>query len=103
MPLASASAATPSLLHRVSTALYVRPKLLLVLLLVPPLLWLGVIYLGSLFSLLVQSFFSVDDFTGKVVYIPTFATYAGLFNETSIGVIRRTAMTAMVVSLNRPA
>src|SRR5260370_41730591 len=73
--------------------------LLLVLLLVPPLLWLGVIYLGSLFSLLVQSFFSVDDFTGKVVYIPTFATYAGLFNDTSIGVIRRTASTALVVTL----
>lgn len=99
MPLTSASAATPSLLHRVSTALYVRPKLLLVLLLVPPLLWLGIIYLGSLFSMLVQSFFSVDDFTGKVVYSPTFATFAGLFNETSIGVIRRTAMTAMTVTL----
>ena len=99
MSLASVSAAKPSLLHRVSTALYVRPKLLLILLLVPPLLWLGVIYLGSLFSLLVQSFFSVDDFTGKVVYSPTLATYAGLFNDTSIGVIRRTAMTAIVVTL----
>ncbi|MDQ7249872.1 ABC transporter permease [Dongia sedimenti] len=99
MSSASASAAPPSLLHRLSTVLYVRPKLLLILLLVPPLLWLGVIYLGSLFSLLVQSFFSVDDFTGKVVYSPTLATYAGLFNETSLGVIRRTASTAAVVTL----
>ena len=95
----TAATATPTLLHRISTALYVRPKLLLVILLVPPLLWLGIIYLGSLFSLLVQSFFSVDDFTGKVVYSPTLASYAGLFNETSIGVIRRTATTAIVVTL----
>jgi putative spermidine/putrescine transport system permease protein len=96
---ASASAAPPSLLHRISTALYVRPKLLLILLLVPPLLWLGIIYLGSLFSLLAQSFFSVDDFTGKVVYQPTLATYASLFNETSLGIIRRTVLTAAVVTL----
>jgi putative spermidine/putrescine transport system permease protein len=91
--------ASPSLLHRISTGLYVRPKLLLVLLLVPPLLWLGVIYLGSLFSMLVQSFFAVDDFTGKVVYQPTLASYAGLFNETSLGVIRRTVLTAAIVTL----
>jgi putative spermidine/putrescine transport system permease protein len=90
---------SPSWLHRISTALYVRPALLLALLLVPPLLWLGVIYLGSLFSLLAQSFFSVDDFTGKVVYQPTLATYAGLFNETSLSVIRRTVLTAAVVTL----
>jgi putative spermidine/putrescine transport system permease protein len=95
----AAAAASPSLLHRVSTALYVRPRLLLALLLLPPLLWLGIIYLGSLFSLLVQSFFSVDDFTGKVVYSPTLATYAGLLNDTSISVIRRTALTAAVVTL----
>ena len=99
MPADTTATASPSLLHRLSTALYVRPKLLLVCLLLPPVLWLGIIYLGSLFSMLVQSFFSVDDFTGKVVYSPTLATYAGLFNETSIGVIRRTALTAVVVTM----
>ncbi|HEY4164840.1 MAG TPA: ABC transporter permease, partial [Dongiaceae bacterium] len=95
----SATAAQPSLLHRISTALYVRPRLLLALLLLPPLLWLGIIYLGSLFSMLVQSFFSVDDFTGKVVYQPTLASYAELFNETSLSVIRRTLLTAAAVSV----
>ena len=44
---------------------------MLLLLLVPPLLWLGIVYLGSLFALLAQSFFYVDDFTGLVVYEPT--------------------------------
>src|SRR5262249_51027164 len=99
LPASTTAAAAPSLLHRVSNALYVRPGLLLILLLLPPLLWLGIIYLGSLFSLLAQSFFSVDDFTGKVVYTPTLATYAGLFNDTSISVIRRTLLTAVVVTL----
>src|ERR1700749_3927954 len=92
----AAPVASPSLLHRISTQLYVRPKLLLVLLLLPPLLWLGVIYLGSLFPLLVQSFFSVDDFTGKTVYQPTLSTFAELFNDTSLDVIRRTVSTAAV-------
>src|ERR1700759_4793758 len=91
--------AARSLLHRLSTLLYGRPRLLLALLLLPPLLWLGVIYLGSLFSLLVQSFFSVDDFTGKTVYHPTLSTFAELFNDPSLDVIRRTVSTAAVVTL----
>ena len=47
----------------------------------PPLLWLGVIYLGSLFALLAQSFFYVDDFSGLAVYEPTLRTYAELFTR----------------------
>ena len=35
-------------LRRLSTFLYLRPRLVLLLLLLPPLLWLGVIYLLSL-------------------------------------------------------
>src|SRR5262245_57821081 len=56
---------------RLSTYFYLRPRLLLALFLLPPLLWLGVVYLGSLFALLAQSFFQLDDFTGQVVYKPT--------------------------------
>ena len=48
----NAAYAQPSLTSRISAALYLHPKLLLMLLLAPPLLWLGVIYLGSLFALL---------------------------------------------------
>src|SRR4029450_1236079 len=47
-------------LRSVSTALYWRPRVSLALLLGPPLLWLGVVYLGSLASLVVQSFFRLD-------------------------------------------
>jgi putative spermidine/putrescine transport system permease protein len=44
------------LLRAVSTYLYQRPRLVLSLLLGPPLIYMLVIYLGSLFNLLVYSF-----------------------------------------------
>ena len=45
------------MLTRVSTYLYQRSWLVLLLLLGPPLLYLLIVYLGSLFSLLINSFF----------------------------------------------
>ena len=60
--------------RRVSDALVTRHGLLLLLLLVPPLLWLGIVYLGSLFALLAESLFSIDDFSGVVVREPTLAS-----------------------------
>ncbi|MDP3614417.1 MAG: ABC transporter permease, partial [Rubrivivax sp.] len=56
-----------SLRRRVSDLLYTRRGLLLLALLGPPLLWFGVIYLGSLFALLANALFRLDDFTGQVV------------------------------------
>jgi len=41
---------------RASDLCFQRPKLLTFLLLLPPLLWIGVVYVGSLFALLLQSF-----------------------------------------------
>ena len=86
-------------LGRLSTWLYLRPRLVLLLLLVPPLLWLGIIYLGSLLALLAQSFFHVDDFTGLVVYEPTLATYAELFTPANLNIILRTVVMAAAVTL----
>ncbi len=34
----------------------------------PALLWLGIVYIGSLFALLLQSFFSIDEFSGLINY-----------------------------------
>jgi len=84
---------------RLSTYLYLRPHLVLALLLTPPLLWLGVIYLGSLFALLAQSFFSIDYFTGKVLHQPTLATYAELLKPSNLDVIGRTVAMAAVVTV----
>ena len=88
-----------SLLGRVSTALYLHPGLLLFLLLTPPLLWLGVVYLGSLFSLLLQSFFHIDGFTGLVVREFTLRTYGDLLTPANLSVIWRTVGMAALVTL----
>jgi len=65
--------------------------------LVPPALWLGIVYLGSLFALLLQSFFSIDEFSGLINYQPTLSTYAQLLTPANLDIIVRTvAMSALV-------
>ena len=86
-------------LQRLSSALYLHPRLLLLLLLTPPLLWLGVIYLGSLFALLAQSFFYVDQFSGVVVREFSLATYRDLLTLANFDIVLRTAAMALAVTL----
>jgi putative spermidine/putrescine transport system permease protein len=90
---------SPALGRRLSGFFYRRPRLTLALLLAPPLLWLGVVYLGSLFALLIQSFFHLDDFTGQVVRRFTLATYADLLTRANLDIALRTAGMAAVVTL----
>ncbi len=84
---------------RLSDILWRHPRLLIALLLLPPALWLGVIYLGSLFALLAQSFFSIDHFTGLVKYEFTLSTYAQLIRPSNFDIILRTVVMAFCVSL----
>lgn len=95
-PLAS-GAAGPS--RRLARFFYDRPRLTLALLLAPPLLWLGVVYLGSLFALLIQSFFYLDGFTGQVVREFTLATYGDLLTRPNLDIAIRTASMALIVTL----
>jgi putative spermidine/putrescine transport system permease protein len=101
MAATATAEAAPTLgpLGRLSTFLYLRPRAMLLLLLVPPLLWLGVIYLGSLFALLAQSLFHIDDFSGLVVYEPGLQTYAELFTPANISIITRTVVMAAIVTV----
>jgi putative spermidine/putrescine transport system permease protein len=86
--------------RRLSTVLYRRGGLLTLLLLAPPLAWLGIVYLGSLFALLVQSFFSFDDFSGQVVYEFTLRSYLELLtNPANLDIILRTVAMAAAVTL----
>ncbi|MGL4766984.1 MAG: ABC transporter permease [Formosimonas sp.] len=72
----------------------------LLLLLFPALLWLGVAYLGSLFALLGQSIYSLDDFSGTILYEPSLATFKKLLTEPAhIDIILRTSGMAVVVSV----
>jgi putative spermidine/putrescine transport system permease protein len=88
-----------SLLRRLSDLLLARRGLYVLLLLVPPLLWIGVVYVGSLLALLAESFFSIDDFSGVIVRQPTLKTYAELFRPANFDVIVRTVSIAAVVTL----
>lgn len=99
MATATPVSARPRFGRMLSTVLLLRPKLLLALLLVPPLLWLGVVYLGSMFALLVQSFFSIDEFTGLIQRTLTLRTYADLLRPAHLDIILRTAAMAAAVTL----
>lgn len=82
-----------------SDAFWRNPKLLLFVMLTPPLLWLGIIYLGSLFALLVQSFFSIDEFSGLVVREFTLKTYGELLRPSNLDIIVRTVTMAGLVTI----
>ncbi|HAD29646.1 MAG TPA: spermidine/putrescine ABC transporter permease, partial [Rhodobacteraceae bacterium] len=84
---------------RASDALWRKPRLLLALLLVPPLLWLGIVYLGSLFALLAQSFFSIDEFSGLINYNLTLKTYGELFRPSNFDILVRTVAMASAVTI----
>ncbi len=83
----------------ISDIFFARPKLLTLLLLLPPLLWIGIVYVGSLFALLLQSFYSLDDFSGLIVHQFTLSTYAQLLEEANIQIIIRTVSMAALVTL----
>lgn len=84
---------------RLSSYLYARPALSLALLLGPALLWLGVVYFGSLSALLLQSLFYVDGFTGQVVRSISLETYRDLLTGANLDIIVRTTTMAAVVTI----
>ena len=85
--------------RNISNTLYRKNNLFLFLLLTPPLLWFGVVYLGSLFALLWQSFYTFDDFSMAVTSDLTLANYRVLFDSTNLDIILRTLSMAVAVTL----
>ena len=87
-------------LENFSNYLYRNKHILLLLFLLPPLLWLGIIYLGSLIVFLFHSLFYLDGFTGKVVYKISLSTIIELFSSpANIDILVRTVVLASVVSI----
>jgi putative spermidine/putrescine transport system permease protein len=77
-----------------------RQQFYFALLLAPPLLWLGIVYLGSLFTLLLQSFYAIDEFTARIVPEFTFATYRQLLTQPAhLDIIARTLLMAVAVTV----
>jgi putative spermidine/putrescine transport system permease protein len=62
-------------------------------------LYMLVVYLGSLFALLINSFFYLDGYTGKVVHQFTLKTYAELLQSSNMEIILRTVLMAASVTI----
>ena len=100
--LAEGGAILPSrggIMGALSDLFWRRPKLLVFLMVLPALLWLGIVYVGSLFALLLQSFFYIDDFSGLVVHEFSLRTYAELFRAQNLDIIVRTVVMAAAVTI----
>jgi putative spermidine/putrescine transport system permease protein len=83
-----------------SDFLFRRHWLYLSLLLAPPLLWFGVVYLGALVALLVQSFYALDEFSGSVVAEPTLDTWKSLVSSpANVDILERTLYMAAAVTV----
>ena len=80
-------------LRRLSTLLYGRPGLLL------PLLWLGIIYVGSLLMLLSNAFFGLDEFSGQVRHELGLQNFIALLRPENLDVIGRTVGMSLLVTL----
>jgi putative spermidine/putrescine transport system permease protein len=83
----------------VSTFFYRRRRLYLWLLLAPPLLWFGVVFLGALLALIWQSTYTFSDFTMQVTPDLTLANYAALFTRANVDIVLRTVAMAAAVTL----
>jgi putative spermidine/putrescine transport system permease protein len=88
-----------SALTGLSDFFFRRPALLTLTLLLPPLLWIGVVYVGSLFALLLQSFYSLDDFSGTNVHEFTHSTYAKLYESANFEINLRTQTMSALCTL----
>lgn len=96
----SGSLPDTGLLQSISTFLYRCRAVLVLLLLLPPLLWFGIVYAGSLLVLLLQSFYTLDEFSGQVLPELSLATYAALFSTpANLDIILRTVTMAASVTI----
>jgi putative spermidine/putrescine transport system permease protein len=67
--------------RRLSAALWRRPWLRAVVLLLPPLGWMLVFYLAALAVLFVSAFWSIDSFTGKLTHTFTWANFHQIVSD----------------------
>ncbi|CAE6935670.1 MULTISPECIES: ABC transporter permease [Pseudomonas] len=86
-------------MNRLSSLLYRKPNLYLSMLLIPPLVWFGAIYLGSLLNLLWQGVYTFDDFSMTVLPELTTANFTALFQPANFDIIVRTVSMAIAVSI----
>jgi putative spermidine/putrescine transport system permease protein len=89
-----------SVRRRLSAALWRRPWLRAVALLLPPLAWMLVFYLAALAVLFVSAFWSIDSFTGKLTHVWTWANFDTIIHEPTYRKIAfRTIWMAVAVTI----
>jgi putative spermidine/putrescine transport system permease protein len=87
-------------LRPVARFLHGRNAFYVSLLLLPPLLWLGTVYLASLLALLLQSFYAIDEFTARIVPEFTLKTYRQLVSQpANMDIVLRTVLMAVAVTV----
>jgi putative spermidine/putrescine transport system permease protein len=86
--------------RRLSAALWRRPWLRAVALLLPPLGWMLVFYLAALAVLFVSAFWSLDSFTGKLTHMWTWSNFDTIIHEPTYRKIAfRTIWMAVAVTI----
>ncbi|MFF4018908.1 ABC transporter permease [Streptomyces sp. NPDC001843] len=101
-----ANAAGRRTVRRLAGTLHRRPRLRLALLLTAPLLWLAVLYLGSLTVLFVSAFWTTNSFTSQVVKVFSTDNFHALFTTPvyrqvilrSVGVALAVTVTCAVIA-----
>ena len=86
-----------------SNMLYQQRTLTLFLMLTPPLLWFGGVYLGPLLGLLSQSVLTFDDMSMSVVAQFTSANFLNLMVPANLDIVLRTLGMAVAVTLGTVA
>jgi putative spermidine/putrescine transport system permease protein len=77
-----------------------KPTLRAASLLSLPLLWLGVIYIGSLFALFITSIWKIDTFTSKIIREFTLENFIDIFSDRAyFNVTIRTLFVAICVTI----
>jgi len=86
-------------MRTLSNFFYHQRALTLLLILIPPLLWFGVVYVGSLLALLSQSVFVFDDMSMSVLREFTFDNFVNLLAPANLDIVLRTTGMAIAVTL----
>jgi len=97
--MTAAALPSPGLMRRAASWCYLHPRATLLLWLALPLCWFGVLYLGSLATLLAQSFYTFDDFTMSVLPDWTLDNYRQLLNPGNVDIVLRTVTMAAAVTV----
>ncbi len=97
--LPSLQANSKGLRRSISNVLYQRRTLTLFLILLPPLMWFGVVYIGSLLTLLSQSVFTFDEMAMSVTSELTAANFISLLTPANYDIVLRTLGMAISVTL----